>query len=154
MLLLPAQESRRYSSKFERWVGGFSSLGIRQDKEFKPPISALRDLPHGCTQTHTPAVPCASPAALLPVPTPVPVPAVTTWAMACEITQLRSWECKFLIQTKDQFSSVRWQPPQHPLICGWPYMSANVDLFTSGIFKVRFVYSCSDSSYSYANNKP
>lgn len=40
------------------------------------------------------------------------------------------------------------------LICGWPYMSLNVDLFTVGIFKVRFVYSCSDSSYSYANNKP
>lgn len=33
-------------------------------------------------------------------------------------------------------------------------MSINVDLFTMGIFKVRFVYSCSDSSYSHANDKP
>lgn len=99
----------------------FSSLGIRRDKEFKQQICVLRELLHGCTQSHIPAMPGPTTAALLPVPTPGPAPAVPTWAMAWGTTRApgdqaqgqRSWEHKFSTQTKDQFSPVRWQPPQH-----------------------------------------
>lgn len=90
MQLLLFQERRYWSSSNgEKRVGSFSSLCIRQDKEFKQPIFILRFIIHAHTQTCTTAsketwreMRCPTTAAFLLIPTPASAPAAANQAMA------------------------------------------------------------------------
>lgn len=136
-------EGTQVAASMKKRVRTFPSLSIRQDKEFSfcpwSPAPWMHTNPHPC---------CAFPHSW-PSPGNANLrshPWDPAQGRGAENTNSPSKQKINPALSDDSHLSTR--------ICGWPYMSTNVHLFTLGIFKVRFVYSCSDSSYSYANNKP
>lgn len=164
MLLLSVQESRRYtsSSKYEKRVGSFSCLSIRQTRSSSNQLQSLETSSMDAHEVTSlprlvpPLLPsCLSLLLVQPLQwqpdswtkePPWDPGEIKPSARGAENTNSQSNQKINSALSDDSHLST--------LICGWPYISINVDLFTLGIFKVRFVYSCSDSSYSYANNKP